>query len=69
MDRTIGMAATLLGLSVRGLWVVVKMLPQLFGLGLVVYGIWLFDSRVALIVLGLFLFLVAPKPQIPDRRK
>lgn len=47
--------ATGLGLTVRALLIFIKALPGLAGPAAVVYGIWLFDYRVALIVGGCIL--------------
>lgn len=58
--------ATGLGASVRVLLVLVKAAWFVAGLGLVVYGIWLFDPRIAYIGGGAVLaFLFWPRP---DRR-
>lgn len=69
MDRTIEVAAALLGSFLRLLWLTVLALPQVAALGLIFYGCWLLDHRLAYIVLGLILLvLTAPKPQPTDRR-
>lgn len=49
--------ATGLGLTLRALLTLLRALPGLAGPVAVVYGIWLFDYRVALVVGGLILIL------------
>jgi hypothetical protein len=69
MTRTIEVAATLLGLAVRGIWTLLLAAPQVVALGLIAYGAWLFDRRIAYIVVGLFLLVLStPSTRPKDRR-
>jgi hypothetical protein len=66
MIRVIGWAATLLGHSVRLALKVFPVVVFLVATASIVYGVWLFDDRIAYIVGGLFLLVFL---QPPMRRK
>jgi hypothetical protein len=68
--KTVETAATLLGLLVRSIWLLILSLPQLAGFGLLIYGVWLFDYRAALILTGIVLLaLSGPRTRPKDRRE
>lgn len=67
MERAIEVTATYLGLLVRGIWMLGLALPQLAAVGLILYGIWLFDPRIAYIVAGLFLLANTRPKRRQDR--
>lgn len=61
MDRLVGGAAALAGYCVRLVLAVLRLAPWF----LIIYGVWQFDYRVALILAG----VVGLLPQASDRRK
>lgn len=60
--------ATNLGAAIRVLWVLFQNLIWLGGLGLVGLGLWMFDERLACIVVGFFISIFT-WPARPVRRK
>jgi hypothetical protein len=52
-----------LGSTVRMLGIVLTNLIVLVGIGLIIYGVWQFDDRIACIVAGFFILtLMWPRP-------
>jgi hypothetical protein len=69
MVRAIEIGAAALGHTLRILVLLLMALPQVAALALIVYGVWLFDHRVAIIITGVILLaLSAPKSRPTDRR-
>lgn len=66
MIRVIGWAAAMLGHTVRLFFKLLPFVLYVWAVLLIVYGVWLFDERIAYIVGGLFI-LVFLNP--PVRRK
>lgn len=66
--KAVGGAATLLGLVLRYLVLGLPFVATGIGLALVARGVWLFDPRIGMIVLGLLLLLVPARFRPEGRR-